>query len=144
MNNCVVPSVVRIDIASEVVPIVLVSDNGSLVETDAPVTDIVEPSVVAAVVSLADVNTAEVVNRFKSVVVSDKVSKSSASKICLGLLYDSTVISSLSPREADSELVDKSLVCIFSMNSVEFALRTIFSTVSIFLTDDNNSGRDRT
>lgn len=135
------------DVAAVVVRTVLdpiVVANGLDPKLKESVVAITVPSVVAVVVSGRDVNLAEVVNKFNGVVVSTKTSKSSASNTCLGLRYDSTVILSASPRATASELVDKSLFCMFSMNSLEFALRTIFSTVSIVFTDDNNSGRDIT
>lgn len=135
------------DVAAVVVRTVLdpiVVANGLDPKLKESVVAITVPSVVAAVVSGRDVNLAEVVNKFNGVVVSTKTSKSSASNTCLGLRYDSTVILSASPRATASELVDKSFLCMFSMNSLEFALRTIFSTVSIVFTDDNNSGRDIT
>ena len=135
------------DVAAVVVRTVLdsiVVANGLDPKIEESVVAITVPSVVAAVVSGRDVNLAEVVNKFNGVVVSTKTSKSSASNTCLGLRYDSTVILSASPRATASELVDKSFLCMFSMNSLEFALRTIFSTVSIVFTDDNNSGRDIT
>ena len=86
---------------------------------------IVEPSVVDAIVDAVVVKppgSDVVVSEFNGVVVSSKDSKSSGSNTCLGLTKDSTVISSPRPREAASELVDKSLRCMLSMNSVEFAL----------------------
>ena len=135
------------DVAAVVVRTVLdsiVVANGLDPKIEESVVAITVPSLVAAVVSGRDVNLAEVVNKFNGVVVSTKTSKSSASNTCLGLRYDSTVILSASPRATASELVDKSFLCMFSMNSLEFALRTIFSTVSIVFTDDNNSGRDIT
>lgn len=135
------------DVAAVVVRTVLdpiVVANGLDPKIEESVVAITVPSVVAAVVSGRDMNLAEVVNKFNGVVVSTKTSKSSASNTCLGLRYDSTVILSASPRATASELVDKSFLCMFSMNSLEFALRTIFSTVSIVFTDDNNSGRDIT
>ena len=135
------------DVAAVVVRTVLdpiVVANGLDPKLKESVVAITVPSVVAVVVSGRDVNLAEVVNKFNGVVVSTKTSKSSASNTCLGLRYDSTVILSASPRATASELVDKSFLCMFSMNSLEFALRTIFSTVSIVFTDDNNSGRDIT
>ena len=135
------------DVAAVVVRTVLdsiVVANGLDPKIEESVVAITVPSVVAAAVSGRDVNLAEVVNKFNGVVVSTKTSKSSASNTCLGLRYDSTVILSASPRATASELVDKSFLCMFSMNSLEFALRTIFSTVSIVFTDDNNSGRDIT
>ena len=135
------------DVAAVVVRTVLdpiVVANGLDPKLKESVVAITVPSVVAAAVSGRDVNLAEVVNKFIGVVVSTKTSKSSASNTCLGLRYDSTVILSASPRATASELVDKSFLCMFSMNSLEFALRTIFSTVSIVFTDDNNSGRDIT
>ena len=136
------------DVAAVVVRTVLsdliVVINGLDPKIEESVVAITVPSVVTAVVNGRDVNLAEVVNKFNGVVVSTKTFKSSASNTCLGLRYDSTVISSASPRVTASELVDKSLFCMFSMNSLEFALRTIFSTVSIVFTDDNNSGRDIT
>ena len=118
--------------------------NGIDAKVDELVIAIVVPAVVVAVVNAFEVNSAEVVTEFHGVVVSTEASKSSASKTCLGRKYDSTVISSASPRDTASELVDKSLVCMFSMNSVEFALRTILSTVSIIVTDDNIPGRSMT
>ena len=132
------------DVAAVVVRTVLdsiVVANGLDPKIEESVVAITGGYVVAAVVSGRDVN---LVNKFNGVVVSTKTSKSSASNTCLGLRYDSTVISSASPRVTASELVDKSFLCMFSMNSLEFALRTIFSTVSIVFTDDNNSGRDIT
>ena len=135
------------DVAAVVVRTVLdsiVVANGLDPKIEESVVAITGGYVVAAVVSGRDVNLAEVVNKFNGVVVSTKTSKSSASNTCLGLRYDSTVILSASPRATASELVDKSFLCMFSMNSLEFALRTIFSTVSIVFTDDNNSGRDIT
>ena len=132
------------DVAAVVVRTVLdpiVVANGLDPKLKESVVAITVPSVVAVVVSGRDVNLAEVVNKFNGVVVSTKTSKSSASNTCLGLRYDSTVILSASPRATASELVDKSFLCMFSMNSLEFALRTIFSTVSIVFTDDNKSWR---
>ena len=132
------------DVAAVVVRTVLdpiVVANGLDPKIEESVVAITVPSVVAAAVSGRDVNLAEVVNKFNGVVVSTKTSKSSASNTCLGLRYDSTVILSASPRATASELVAKSFLCMFSMNSLEFALRTIFSTVSIVFTDDNKSWR---
>ena len=135
-------------VGAVVVPVgavdLIVLMNGIDVKVDEPVITIVVPAVVVAVVNDFEVNSAEVVTEFHGVVVSTEASKSSTSKTCLGREYDSTVIPLASPRDTASELVDKSFVCISSMNSVEFALRTILSTVSIIVTDDNIPGRDMT